>query len=373
KTAIIEYFLGEKRSLMFVLTKKNFSFHVLPSRESIVKSIRAYVKILSQPPKEEFKGFLASRRIYKELFSFTERNIGDAVENLIIIPDGILYYLPFETLIIPGSENSIKENFLINKYKISYAPSSSSLLFLLKKKIHKEPSKGLLAFGDPFYSAADSSRRKNNKTYAEVLKELYSTQGFDCSALPYSQKEIQLISRYFLKGKKDIYLQKEAKEDLVKRIHLKDYKIIHFACHGFLDEKFPHRSALVLALDDDKSEDGFLQVREIYNLRINADLIVLSACQTGRGRLEKVEGILGLPRIFFYAGADSVVSTLWKVRDKATAIFMNHFYHYLSQGHDKSQSLRLAKLKMMNSKFSHPFYWSAFILNGDYSAKLNFN
>ena len=126
------------------------------------------------------------------------------------------------------------------------------------------------------------------------------------------------------------------------------------------------RSALVLTLDDNPEEDGFLQAREISNLRMNADLVVLSACQTGKGRLENAEGVLGLPRTFFYAGARSTISSLWKINDKSTAELMPEFYRYLAAGNNKARSLRLAKLNMLQSRFSHPFYWAAFILTGDF-------
>jgi CHAT domain-containing protein len=118
------------------------------------------------------------------------------------------------------------------------------------------------------------------------------------------------------------------------------------------------------------SEDGFLQVSEIYNLRLRSELVILSACQTARGRLENGEGILGLPRIFFYSGARSVLSTLWRIEDKSTARFMKYFYKYLTKGFDKSESLRLAKIKMIKSGYSHPFYWAGFVLNGEYSSAI---
>ena len=123
----------------------------------------------------------------------------------------------------------------------------------------------------------------------------------------------------------------------------------------------------MLTVDNDTKEDGFLLVREIYNLRLTADMIVLSACQTGRGRLENIEGVLGLPRIFFYCGAGSVVSSLWKINDKSTTKFMFYFYKYISEGNSKPQALRLAKIKMMKTKYSHPFHWASFVLYGDSS------
>lgn len=365
KTALIEYFLGENQSFVFLIVKDKFNVYPLPCRTGIEESLRAYLKVLSDPPKGKFKGMLGAERIYKELFYPFHENIPDYIENFIISPDGILYYLPFETLVPQSSE----KKYLIEKYKISYVPSSSALLFLTSKKLN-EVEKGLLAFGNPNYCLVNSSH-KRERTDAEILRDLYLEQGFDLSQLPYSERELFEISKYFPKDKKDIYLKDEAKEEIFKKVYSDNYQIIHFACHGFLAEEFPFRSALVLSLDDDPREDGFLQVREIHNLRLKANLIVLSACQTGRGKLEKGEGVMGLPRVFFYAGARSVLSTLWKLNDESTAEFMNSFYNYLSQGENIAQALRLAKLKILNSKFYHPFYWAAFVLNGDYNSRLD--
>jgi len=372
KTALIEYFLGESESFMFIVTKNEFGVYSLSYRSKVEKSIKAYLKILSGSPKGEFKGTLAAKRIYRELLYPAERNIPESVESLIIVPDGILYSLPFETLIPDTQDKSSKDNYLIANYKISYSPSSSALLFLSENKVKSESPKGLMAFGNPSYILRDSSKGKKTKTQVDILRELYLDQGFDLSPLPYAEREILEISRYFPEDKRDIYLKDEAREEIFKEAPLKDYQIIHFACHGFLAEGFPFRSALVLTLDDDPQEDGFLQVRELYNLRLKADLVVLSACQTGKGKLERGEGILGLPRIFFYAGARSVMLTLWRINDESTAKFMNLFYQYLSKGNDKAQALRLAKLEMINSKFSHPSYWAAFVLNGDSNSNLNF-
>ena len=169
-----------------------------------------------------------------------------------------------------------------------------------------------------------------------------------------------------------LFVSANAQEEVVKKIALEDYQIIHFACHSLLDERFPFRSALILALNGD-SEDGFLLVREIYNLRLSAEMIVLSACQTGKGRLENIEGVLGLPRIFFYCGARSVVSSLWKINDKSTTKFMSQFYKHISEGKSKPQALRLAKLYMIDNKYSHPFYWASFVLYGDGSALQKIN
>lgn len=373
KTALVEYFLGEDRSYGLLMTKDTFFLKVLPSRQEIESSLKAYLKLLSTPPEGKFKGILAAKRISKEYFSFVEEQISDSIQRLIIIPDGIFHCLPFETLVCVQSDLSHEDSFLIEKYTISYAPSSSSLFFLMDSKSELEDQKYLLAVGNPVYPAKSSKRGGKIKSYGETLREIYINLGFDFSPLPFTGKEILGISKYFPKKGTDVYLGAKAKEEIVKDIPLKEYQIIHFACHGLLDEKFPFRSALVLTLDEDEKEDGFLQVREIHNLRMNANLVVLSACQTGKGILERGEGILGLPRIFFYTGARSVVSTLWRINDRSTAQFMKSFYRHLSKGKGKAEALRLAKIDVIRSRYSHPFYWAAFILNGEFKEAIHFH
>jgi CHAT domain-containing protein len=273
--------------------------------------------------------------------------------------------LPFETL-VRDNEKTTEPRYLIELYDVSYAPSVSSLVYLKEKKRRTQYRKALLAVGAPSYLVRNSKLSKSGDRYEDALRDIYLNDGFELTALPYSKKEVNRVARCFPDGEVDLLSESRAKEELIKSRPLDEYQILHFACHGFLDERTSMRSALVLTLDDDPEEDGFLQAREISDLRLDADLVVLSACQTGKGRLENVEGVLGLPRTFFYAGARSTISSLWKINDKSTAELMPEFYRHLAAGHNKARSLRLAKLKMLESRFSHPFYWAAFVLNGDY-------
>ncbi len=366
KTALIEFFLGKKRSFMFLIKKNDYDLFPLPSRDKIKNSIKGYLKELSDPPKGRFRGALAAKRLFHQLIAPLKNNLNGSVENLIIIPDGLLYYLPFEALIMGTEDMSSDDKFLIEDFKISYAPSSSSLVFLKKRESRIRPPKSLLGIGNPKYVVGEIGNI-NRKNHSRIFKEIYEAQGFEFSPLPYSKREIKEISKFFKKGYKDVYLGEVASEDLIKKISLENYQIIHFACHGLHDEVFPFRSGLVLSLERNKKEDGFLLVREIYDLKLAADLIVLSACETGKGELENTEGVLGLPRIFFYCGANSVVSSLWEVNDKSTSLFMSHFYKQLSLGESKSQALRIAKIKMLKTKYCHPFYWASFVLYGDFS------
>ncbi|MBS3819143.1 CHAT domain-containing protein [bacterium] len=370
KTVILEYFLGEKQSYVFLISSQKCRLFALPSRKEVRRSIKAYLKVLSDPPRRGFSGLLAAQRLYKEfLFPFQDLNSKE-VSHLVIIPDGVLYYLPFETLIPPGIQEPSFSDCLVSRHKISYAPSSSSLRLLLKRGSRVPPPRALVAFGNPCYSSISSSKEKKKTSPSQILKELYQKKGFDISPLPYTKKEIKKISRYFPEKATRIFGDKEVREKVVKSFPLHRYKVIHFACHGLLDEEFPFRSALVLSLHDQKGNDGFLQVREIWNLKMKAELVVLSACQTGRGKLEKGEGLLGLARVFFYSGAQSVVCTLWKIGDKPTSRFMNFFYKFLKKGKDKAEALRLAKLEMMKTQYAHPFFWASFVLNGEGDSRI---
>jgi len=366
KAVLFEYFLGDHKSYLFRITRKKLDVFPLPSKKLIAKSIQGYLKMLKSPPKGKFKGRSAAKRIYRELM-FPMRHLApDSFENIIIIPSGILYYLPFETLVNPECEN----DYLISRYRVSYMPSSVSLIYLSLNRKEKTYKKDLLAFGNPVIKEKIKSGRASS---SNILIQLYQNQDFDFFPLPYSEKEIRSISKFFNGNRRDVFLKEHALEETLKKTRLLDYKIIHFSCHGFLDENYPSRSSLVLSLADGREEDGFLQVKEIYDLRIKPQLVVLSACQTGRGAIKRGEGVLGLPRVFFYAGAESILTSLWRVRDKQTAEFMKLFYECLDSGKNKSHSLQLAKKEFIKSrKYSHPFYWAPFILNGEFIDPINF-
>jgi CHAT domain-containing protein len=366
QAVIFEYFLGGKRSYLFQITSKDLKIFALPSKKSIAKSVQGYLKLLKSPPTGRFKGKSASRRIYEELVFPLSSLDPNFYKNVIIIPSGILYYLPFETLIDPKHKN----DYLISQHQISYMPSSASLIYLSLNRKNKKYPKDLLAFGNPVIQ----EKIKNNKSRpSHILFQLYKDQDFDFFPLPYSEMEIKSISNFFKDRKKEVFLRENASEEVLKETDLLNYKIIHFSCHGFLDKDYPARSSLVLSLDNGKKEDGFLQVNEIYDLKMKPQLIVLSACQTGRGSIKRGEGVLGLPRVFFYAGAESVLTSLWRVRDKQTAEFMYLFYKYLASGESKSQALQLAKMEFIRrKKYSNPFYWAPFILNGEFGDHIIF-
>ena len=372
KTAILEYFLGEKNSLLFLVTENQLEIFPLPPKAELESSVNAYIKLLSEPPEGEWEGALAAERLSRSLLLPALRLIPKTVEHLVFVPDGPLFHFPFETLPFSFGDSMSGKEYLISRYSISYAPSCSALSFLKERPGKDRHTRGLLAFGNPLPPSNRAPAGRARLSMADVLKETYEGQGFDFSSLPQSDREIQEIASYFSQKDRTLCLRGAASKKTLKAMALEGYRIIHFACHGFIDEKVPYRSALVLSPDESSGEDGFLQVREIANLRLAAELVVLSACETGRGRIEKGEGILGLTRSFFYSGARSVVSALWIVGDQASAKFMRHFYFYLSQKKTKAQALRLAKLEMLKSKYAHPFYWAPYILHGESSSPIDF-
>jgi CHAT domain-containing protein len=241
----------------------------------------------------------------------------------------------------------------------------TALSYLKQKPRPPKRAKNLLAFGAPLYHQAAVTAETREGTPAGLWRESCIDKGLTLSPLPFSESEVIKVARLFSADMKDVLLGKQANETILKKLPLKEYQIIHFACHGILDDTLPFRSALALSYDESQEEDGFLQVREIYNLDLDADLVVLSACQTGNGTLEKGEGLVGLTRSFFHAGAQSILSSIWSINDRSTASFMEDFYSSLSRGQDKSGALRVAKLNMLRSPHAHPFNWAGFILNGD--------
>ena len=363
-TAILEYYLADWGSLAIIVTKNDFQIIDLPSRKKIEDSVTGYAKLISNPPLKNLSGEEAARRIYREIFKPVEKCLSPGLKNLIIIPDGLLYCLPFEALM---KDNGHEAEYLVERYNIVYAPSISALNILMGRQNQLEKDdKDILAIGYPQYELFFKEKKKQkNMDVKRISSNLILKNNLQISSLPYTKKEIRTIASLFPQEKRDVYLGKKASEGAVKNSSLDKYKIIHFACHGYLDEGFPFRSALILTPEPERGEDGCLQAHEISELKLRASLVVLSACQSARGPLEKAEGILSLNRVFFTCGARAVISSLWKVNDRASSVLMGYFYRQLKQGASIAGALRAAKMKMLTSRFKHPFYWAGNVLSGD--------
>ena len=245
---------------------------------------------------------------------------------LLIVPNDFLHYLPFQSLITPEGK------YLVEKYDISYLSSASLLRYVVGKS--RKANDSILALGNP-----DLNDIAKNLNYAE--------------------REVKEISTVFQRA--EVYIGKEATRSRVQH-RSPGFSILHFATHGELDDANPMESSLRLAVDG--TDSGRLTTRDIFNLNLRASLVVLSACETALGKIAMGDEVIGFTRAFIYAGAPSVVTTLWKIDDQATALLMQDFYKNLMTN-NKSGALRSAQINLMK-KYPHPYYWSPFILSGDY-------
>jgi len=356
KTAFFAYSVGKDSSYGFAITKHSLKIFPISSRNEILKKVTEYRKVISDKDNKDFHlGF----ELYSELVG---PGLDKTVQRLIFFPDDILYLLPFETLITKKQGN----HWLINSHTIAYAPSISSLREIIKRSRNNgvRRTKDFLAFGDPVYEEGDSESSLTNNL--NQLQNFYFNQSLKLARLNYSGIEVQKIASLFKKNKEDVFLREKASEAELRSLKLDDFKIIHFAAHALVDDQKPARSFIVLSRNQDSRQYDFVQMRDIYNLRMNSDLVALSACQTGLGRLIRGEGIEGLSRAFFYAGASSVLMSLWAVNDQASYQLMERFYYHLRSSESIMQSLQKAKLEMVHSGvFSHPFYWAGFVITGN--------
>jgi CHAT domain-containing protein len=262
---------------------------------------------------------------------------------------------------------------LAEKFAIVYGPSASALVTVQEMNRQVTSHRILLAFGDPVITPAGSSKMPSeqgkpvSKVRSASPAEDYAERGFSVARLPYTRDEVIDIGKLFPHHQRQLYLGADAREETVKSEKLDDFQYIHFATHGFLDELHPGRSGILLSRAPDSKEDGILQTGEIMRLKLNADIVTLSACSTGLGKLMNGEGVLGLTRAFFYAGTRNVVVTLWNVNDSATATLMESFYLNLQRGLPKSEALRRAKLSLLHSSdalWHHPYFRAAFVIQG---------
>ena len=206
-----------------------------------------------------------------------------------------------------------------------------------------------------------------------MLRGLYDLAGLQLPNLSQSKEEVLYAGR--LAGSKSVFLMgSNATKSAFESEPLKDFRVIHFAVHSVTSPRYPERDALVLAKDERKGDDGLLQVREILNLPFKADLVTLSACDTGAGKLQGEEGVTNLVQAFLLAGAKTVVASLWGADDQYTASLMERFYSHLAEGEDKAASLRLAKIDMLQKygDQASPFLWAGFIIVGDGSSAVSF-
>jgi CHAT domain-containing protein/Tfp pilus assembly protein PilF len=378
RSLVLAYSLGEQESFLFAVSRDGYRVAKLPRSSDIGESVEKLIAAITDGPGASLDKYrIQAVKLYKELIQPAGDLLVDKRE-LIIIADDSLHRLPFETLIsssIAGSPVAVQSDhskwpYLVRQFAISYAPSVSVLTSLRDdQKGTGAPQKTFVAYANPNYDQQDTS------TIAAVFRSVGDGQQLKLLRLPRSRDEVEGIAKLFAKGQADLYLEDFASEENVKaKDRLSQYRIVHFSAHGLVNEKRPRFSGIMLSLPKmDKEgnllseEDGLLSAYEILNLKLNADLVVLSACQTGVGKEIKGEGMMGLMRAFMYAGTPSVVVSLWNVNDRSAADLMVRFYRHLwkpgSEKLNKAEALRKAQLEVI-AFGSKPYHWAPFILVG---------
>jgi CHAT domain-containing protein len=302
---------------------------------------------------------------------------------IIVVADGALNYIPFQVLPAPLANNEP----LVAGYEVINAPSASILGELRQAAARRQPATKLLAaFGDPVFASNYAQRKDTNAGEQIASRQTPENEGwlrasrdvelngdfFDPSVIPplfYARRELAVLRE--VAGEETFLAANfDASRERLQQTDLAEFAILHFATHGILDPKRPENSGLLLSTVNRKgqAQNGFFGLQDIYNLHAPVDLVVLSACRTGLGKDVRGEGMIGLTRGFMYAGASSVVASLWKVDDEATAELMKRFYNnMLQRGLTPAASLRAAQNSIRQEPhWRSPYYWAAFTLQGDY-------
>ncbi|MGM0588100.1 MAG: CHAT domain-containing protein [Bacteroidota bacterium] len=355
--AMVQYFLGDENQFMFVLDQQNIKLVSQPINKQLKQHVYALRRNIIQQDRDSLA--LMSKQLYAELIQPVQSYIQDK-HSLLIVPDGSMHYLPFEVLL---TDDQSSQSYLITNYEISYIPSATLIWQNRNRDEVSERPDRLLAMAPLFLDAI-------NKTYTPE-----PIRSDSITPLPLTRYEVESIAKEFQNDgglmswlwdqpEPSVLLESQATEAYIKSADLSDYKYLHFATHAYIKEEYPNLSGIQFYVDDGP-EDGVLLANEVYNLDIDADLVVLSACETGLGKVVEGEGIIGFTRPFLYAGASNLMVSLWKVADRSTAEYMIDFYEHALSGESYTTASRKAKLKMIQSgQFSDPWYWSPFVLIG---------
>lgn len=342
---LIEYFFSESTLHIFQLRDNQISYNSIEYDQQLKAEIEELVTQVNSPFEASsiFTFKQVSHQLYKKLLKRPLSKVPENIEEIVLIPSYDLPSFPFDVLLSDTTGNNYNDlQYVLKKYNFSYAYSPE----IKHEKQVEEPR--AIAFAPDFESNDSLTSSQTG------LHKLY-----------WNTSEVEGLKTHF---SSEIYANKEATEQILKS-RQGEYSILHLATHAILDPENPINSKIAFSKDEkDGNEDGFLHVFEILNMNINANLSVLSACNTGLGQYEKGEGIMSLARAFTYAGCQSVLLSLWSIDDQSTSYLMDQFYANLKDGNNKSKALRDAKLSFLETASeirSHPYYWSGFSIYGD--------
>jgi len=382
QTVVLEFSLGSEKSYLWAVTHSGIKSYELPSEGTIDSLARRVHKLLSATPTNDADNELSSAT--QELARMVLWPAGEYLnkQRIIVVPDGVLNYIPFQMLPSPSSNK-----LLVDDAEIINAPSASIFGELQEEAVGRQPATNVLAaFGDPVF-AADYQPNTGKSEQVIATAQLRSAlrdndlnnETFDPTALSrlfHAKRELDSLGE--VAGNKALIVREyDATRDRFLHTDLSQYAILHLVTHGYFNPKHPQNSGFVLSdIDrDQKHLQGFIGLREIYELRAPVMLVVLSACQTALGENVRGEGLMGMTRGFMHAGASSVVASLWEVDDRATAELMKLFYsNMLQRGMKTGEALRAAQNSIrQRPEWRSPHYWAAFTLQGEYPRAISAN
>lgn len=366
-TVLLQYAVGEERSYLWAVSREDFASFVLPGRRTLEAAARevdrriaARNRTLPFELPAERRARIATAdaglpqaldRLGRLLLAPLWETRAGRPARLAIVSDGALLRVPFAAL--PGPDGQP----LVASREVIRLPSAAVLAELRRPRKH--PTRTLAVVADPVFSASDARLPRPLASSAPVLPRL-----------PATRREALAVARLVPPARRLLALDFAARRSLVTGCGLDRYRVLHLATHAVVDDRDPRRSGVVLSLVDPagRPQDGVLRLDEIGRLDLAADLVVLSACRTALGRELRGEGLLGLTRAFFLAGARRVVATLWEVQDDATAVLMERFHRaHLQRGVPPGEALRQAQQSLRaDPRWSAPYYWSGFVLEGEW-------
>jgi CHAT domain-containing protein/tetratricopeptide (TPR) repeat protein len=403
-TLLLEFMLGDERSYVWAVTQSSINGYELPSRSILEKNAAelygllvtrqmAYEKRSSEMP---VSVELSDEQSAIKSMALSEALLGPVAERLgsmrlLLITDGALQYIPFEALPVPrrdALESQAKGDtkpLLIDDHEVVMLPSASLMVAINHETKRETPRRMIAIFADPVFGNTDprvaqpgmqtGPTTEENVLFAKVSRTLNDgTERSSIPRLPGSLREAKAIVDLVPSGEATMASGFDANRERVMGEESKEYRILHFATHGIIDSETPEASGLLLSMLDRSGnpQNGYLRLGDIYALDVRADLVVLSACRTYLGQNVQGEGLIGLSRGFMCAGSRSVVASLWKVDDEATARLMSDFYKAMwSDRLPPAAALRRAKLNMReNRQWRAPYFWAAFVFQGSYDGAL---
>jgi CHAT domain-containing protein len=368
QTVLLEYLLGQNASYVWAITRNSIEVFELPKADDITSAVRKVYGNVSKEPGDENNDEL--NRATAELATMVLRPVAAKLTTprVIVVADGALNYIPFQLLPNPLANNEP----LVAKLEVINAPSASILGHLSQEKGHRRSrTKLLAAFGDPVFESnyAQNKNTQAGRAWRDVEVGADALDPSTLQPLDYTKFELNNLRAIAGSGA-FVATGFTASRATLGSLDLSKYAILHFATHGVLHPEKAEYSGFYLSTVDTEGhrQDGFINMQDVYGLNAPVDLVVLSACRTGLGKDVRGEGLIGLTRGFMFAGASSVVSSLWKVDDEATAELMKHFYaNMLQKKMRPAEALRAAQNTLRQvPHWQSPHFWAAFTLQGEF-------